>query len=83
MHWAGISQAVGLGGVDWKFLYIKKAPAQMFGAGLGIGWILLERLVDKLLKFHDVGGEVADALGGFFGGHGVFVEHQAEGFFIE
>ena len=38
---------------------------------------------DEFFEFDDVCGEVADALGGFFDGHGVFVEEVAEGFFVE
>jgi hypothetical protein len=64
--------------------YAKKAPHQILGAGLMMGMLDdLQRLVDEFLEFDDVGSEVADALCGFLGRHGVFVEHQAEGFFIE
>ena len=37
---------------------------------------------DEFFEFDDIGGELADAFGGFFGGHGVFVEIEAEGFFV-
>lgn len=56
----------------------------MFGAGLLIEMLDdLQRLVHEFFEFDNIGSEVADALGGFLGCHGVFVEHQAEGFFIE
>jgi hypothetical protein len=45
------------------------------GGGLQTGF-------DELLELHDVFAEVADAFGGLFGGHGVFVEEPAEGFFV-
>ena len=38
---------------------------------------------DELFELHDVGREEADAFGGLFGGHGVFVEGEAEGGFVE
>jgi hypothetical protein len=40
-------------------------------------------LGDELFEFDDVGAEEADAFGGFFGGHRVFVEGEAEGGFVE
>ena len=37
---------------------------------------------DEFFEFDDISGELADAFGGFFCGHGVFVEVEAEGFFV-
>lgn len=37
---------------------------------------------DEFFEFDDIGGELADAFGGFFSGHGVFVDFEAEGFFV-
>ncbi len=61
----------------------KNSPDPKLGRGWGVDCFKLDRFVNELLKFHDVGCEVTDALGCFFGGHGVFVEHQAVGFLIE
>lgn len=37
---------------------------------------------DEFFEFDDICGELADAFCGFFCGHGVFVEVEAEGFFV-
>ncbi len=39
--------------------------------------------LNEFFQFHDVDPEVADAFGGLFSGHGVLIEHPAEGFFIQ
>lgn len=41
------------------------------------------RVLDHFFQLHGVGSEEADALGEFFGSHGIFVHHPAEGFFID
>jgi hypothetical protein len=40
-------------------------------------------LLDQFLQLHDVGGEAPDTVGQFFGGHGIFVDQLAEGFFVQ
>ena len=55
------------------------------GAGVrrgAFGSRLADDTGDEGFEFDDVFGEVADAFGGFLGGHGVFVEEPAEGFFV-
>ena len=44
-----------------------------------LSWVLLvEHALYEGFQFYDIGGETADALGGFFGGHGIFIEGVAE-----
>ena len=43
---------------------------------------MLEAFRDDLFKLNDISGKFPDAFGELVGGHGVFVEHPAEGFFI-
>jgi len=47
-----------------------------------LGTRLADEAGDEGFEFDDVLGEVADAFGGLLGGHGVFVEEPAEGFFV-
>ncbi len=47
-----------------------------------MGTRLADEAGDEGFEFDDVLGEVADAFGGLLGGHGVFVEEPAEGFFV-
>ena len=43
----------------------------------------IEFLSDEIFQFDAIDGKFADAIAEFIGGHLVFVEHPAEGFFVQ
>ena len=62
-----------------------EAPAWVgvISPGERMGPIGSEQRFDQVLELDDGGGKLADAFGGLLGGHGVFVESEAEGLFVE
>lgn len=73
---------VKMGRMNFIGIRLQKKPASGDAGFLKRRGRSLDHGLDELLELHDVSGEGADPLRCFLGGHGVFVELEAEGFFV-